>query len=119
MLERDVSFNGTFYVAVKTTNIFCIPSCPARKPLLKNMDFFATAREAMFAGYRPCLRCKPLELSKPPHWAAGLLAKVESHPSDRISDSGLRAWGVDPARARRYFQSTYGIPFRLTAVPAG
>lgn len=60
-MAGDDSYDGVFYTAVKTTGIFCRPRCPARKPLPGNVEFFATVREAMFAGYRPCKRCTPLE----------------------------------------------------------
>ncbi|QKX17779.1 DNA-3-methyladenine glycosylase 2 [Microbulbifer sp. YPW1] len=58
-LARDRRFDGRFYTAVKTTGIFCRPICPARPPLEKNVEYFATAAEAAVAGYRPCLRCRP------------------------------------------------------------
>ncbi|WP_237567854.1 DNA-3-methyladenine glycosylase 2 family protein [Microbulbifer hydrolyticus] len=58
-LARDKRFDGRFYTAVKTTGIFCRPICPARPPLEKNVEYFATAAEATAAGYRPCLRCRP------------------------------------------------------------
>ena len=53
-LERDSSYDGLFYLGVRTTGIFCWPTCPARKPLAKNVEYFATAKEAIAAGYRPC-----------------------------------------------------------------
>src|SRR5438093_2914653 len=72
-LASDGAYDGVFFTAVKTTGIFCRPACPARKPLPGNVEFFATVREAMFAGYRPCKRCAPLEApGKPPEWAARL-----------------------------------------------
>ena len=65
--ESDASYDGIFFVAVRTTGIFCRPSCPARKPLPQNREYYATAREALFAGYRPCKRCRPLETDgRPP-----------------------------------------------------
>ncbi|MBM3751755.1 MAG: bifunctional transcriptional activator/DNA repair protein Ada [Acidimicrobiia bacterium] len=60
-LNGDASYDGVFYLAVKTTGIFCRPSCTARKPKPENVEFFSTVKEAMFAGYRACLRCRPLE----------------------------------------------------------
>jgi O-6-methylguanine DNA methyltransferase len=48
-------------IAVRTTNVFCRPGCPAPAPLPANVETFATSREALFAGYRPCLRCRPLD----------------------------------------------------------
>jgi AraC family transcriptional regulator of adaptative response / DNA-3-methyladenine glycosylase II len=58
-LTRDPRFDGTFFIAVKTTNIFCRSICPANAPLEKNVEYFQLAQQAMFAGYRPCLRCRP------------------------------------------------------------
>ena len=58
--ERDEAFDGVFYAAVTSTRIFCRPSCPARKPGPGRVEFYASPREALFAGFRPCLRCRPL-----------------------------------------------------------
>lgn len=58
MLSRDYRFDGKFYIAVKTTGIYCRPICPA-KPLRKNVEFFLDSYSAEKAGYRPCLRCHP------------------------------------------------------------
>ena len=55
---RDGSYDGLFVAGVRTTGIFCRSSCPARKPDPRNVEFFATAGEALAAGYRPCLRCR-------------------------------------------------------------
>lgn len=59
--EPDVSG----LIAVRTTNIFCRPGCPAPAPHPRNVERMATAREALFAGYRPCLRCRPLDGARP------------------------------------------------------
>jgi AraC family transcriptional regulator of adaptative response / DNA-3-methyladenine glycosylase II len=56
---RDVRFDGRFFTAVKTTNIYCRPVCPARTPLSRNVTFYPTAAAAQEAGFRPCLRCRP------------------------------------------------------------
>lgn len=58
-LSRDPRFDGSFFIAVKTTHIFCRPICPANTPLEKNVEYFQLAQQAMLAGYRPCLRCRP------------------------------------------------------------
>src|SRR5438093_2453419 len=84
--ESDASYNGIFFVAVRTTGIFCRPTCPARKPLPRNVEYFASAREAMVAGYRPCKRCKPLEADTQPAWVSELLAEIEHSPAPRIRD---------------------------------
>ncbi|MES2568889.1 MAG: AlkA N-terminal domain-containing protein [Verrucomicrobiota bacterium] len=59
LLARDPRFDGQFFVAVKTTGIYCRPVCPARPPLRKSCLFMETAAAAEHAGFRPCLRCRP------------------------------------------------------------
>ena len=58
-LSRDARFDGQFFVAVKTTGIYCRPVCPARRPLKTSCVFVKTAAAAEHAGFRPCLRCRP------------------------------------------------------------
>lgn len=58
-LARDVRFDGKFYIAVKTTGIYCRPICPAPSPKETNVTYYASAFEAAQQGYRPCLRCRP------------------------------------------------------------
>lgn len=58
-VARDSRFDGRFYVAVKTTGIFCRPICPANLPKEENVEYFADKTQALQAGYRPCLRCRP------------------------------------------------------------
>ena len=112
-MSRDGSYDGIFYLAVRSTGIFCRPSCPARKPNPRNVQYFASPREAVFAGYRPCKRCHPLSSSTSvPQWAQKLLSIVENDPTARYSDRFLRAEGIDPTRARRFFQNTYGMTFQ-------
>jgi AraC family transcriptional regulator, regulatory protein of adaptative response / methylated-DNA-[protein]-cysteine methyltransferase len=111
-LESNAAYNGIFFLGVRTTAIFCRPTCPARKPLPKNVEFFSTPQEALFAGYRPCKRCKPLELDDQPSWAADLLAEVDKRPNERITESELRRRGVDPATVRRYFARRFGMTFQ-------
>lgn len=55
----DESYNGIFYYAVKTTGVFCCPSCKSRTPAQKNVCFFDTSQDAAAAGFRPCKRCRP------------------------------------------------------------
>ena len=112
--HRDASYDGIFFAGVKTTGIFCRPSCHARKPKPENVEFFATQREALFSGYRPCKRCRrPLDTDgKPPSWVAKLLRRLEAAPAGRIAARELRHMGVDPARARRYFLQHHGMTFQ-------
>ena len=67
---------------------------------------------AVFAGYRPCQRCRPLESDgRPPEWVERLLAMVDADPERRIRAADLRAMGLTPERVRRYFQRSYGMTF--------
>jgi AraC family transcriptional regulator of adaptative response/methylated-DNA-[protein]-cysteine methyltransferase len=110
-LASDSSYDGLFFTGVRTTGIFCLPSCPARKPLPRNIEFFPTVKEAMFAGYRPCKRCHPTQASAPA-WVRALLKAVDAGPSARIPESALRERGLEPARVRRYFLRNYGMTFQ-------
>ncbi|QTH62988.1 DNA-3-methyladenine glycosylase 2 family protein [Psychrosphaera ytuae] len=67
-LSRDPRFDGVFYIAVKTTGIFCRPICPATPPKEQNVEYFQTANEALVSGYRPCLRCRPESAPFSPAW---------------------------------------------------
>lgn len=58
-LRRDPAFDGLFFIAVKTTGIYCRPVCPVKSPLTRNVVYYPSAAAAERAGYRPCLRCRP------------------------------------------------------------
>jgi AraC family transcriptional regulator of adaptative response/methylated-DNA-[protein]-cysteine methyltransferase len=111
-LASDATYDGIFFTAVRTTGIFCRPSCRARKPLPSNVEFFGSVREALGAGYRPCRRCHPEHPSgSSPAWVKKLLDAVEAQPERRLRDDDVRRLGVEPARARRYFLEHYGMTF--------
>ena len=111
--ERDQSYDGLFYAAVTTTGVFCRPSCPARDPRPEHVEFYATTREALVAGFRPCKRCRPLDAhAGAPEWASRLIARVEADPGARVTDADLRAEGLDPAGVRRWFRKTHGMTFQ-------
>lgn len=114
--NRDASYDGIFFTAVRTTGIFCRPSCSAKKPLVNNVQYFSSVKEALFSGYRPCLRCKPME-SNPDHpeWLRQVMTRIEEEPLIRWKDARIREAGVDPARLRRYFLSHYGMTFQAYA----
>ncbi len=113
LVARDSTFEGIFFVGVRTTGIFCRPTCPAKKPARENVDFFATPSEALHGGYRPCLRCTPMDPEqRPPKLIERLRAEVERAPSGRLTDKELAALQIDPSTARRQFQRHYGMTFQ-------
>lgn len=113
LLEKDSHFEGIFFVGVKTTGIFCRPTCRARKPKLKNIEFFASTKEALLNGYRPCKICNPLgNNGDSPKWLRPLLEAIHKNPELRLRDADLRQRGIDPARVRRWFKKNYAISFQ-------
>lgn len=109
---RDPSYEGVFVTAVRTTGIFCRPTCAAKKPRPEHVEFFPSTREALFAGYRPCKRCRPLEpAGAPPEWLRRLLSEVEADPARRWRDQDLRDLDLEPDRVRRWFKSAHGMTF--------
>jgi AraC family transcriptional regulator of adaptative response / DNA-3-methyladenine glycosylase II len=67
-LARDPRFDGEFFLAVRTTGIYCRPICPARAPAEKNVHYYRSAAQAARDGYRPCLRCRPESAPDSPAW---------------------------------------------------
>ncbi len=113
LVNRDPSFEGIFFVGVRTTGIFCRPTCSAKKPARENVDFFASPSEALHDGYRPCLRCHPMDPDKrPPKLIERLRTEVERAPGGRLTDKELAAMAIDPSTARRQFKRHYGMTFQ-------
>jgi AraC family transcriptional regulator of adaptative response/methylated-DNA-[protein]-cysteine methyltransferase len=113
LVKRDSTFEGIFYVGVRTTGIFCRPTCTAKKPARENVDFFATPADALSGGYRPCLRCHPVDPEKrPPKLIERLRTEVERAPGGRLTDKELAAMAIDPSTARRQFKRHYGMTFQ-------
>ncbi|MCF7766016.1 MAG: methylated-DNA--[protein]-cysteine S-methyltransferase [Verrucomicrobia bacterium] len=109
--DRDGSYDGVFFFAVKTTGIFCRPSCPSR-PKRENVEFFRSSTECLIAGYRPCKRCQPLDThGSPQPWVTELIKRIQTNPSIRLKSSDLLASGVTPERARRWFRDHTGLTF--------
>lgn len=92
---RDARFDGQFVMAVRTTGIYCRPSCPARKPKSTNVEFFRTSAAAHLAGYRACKRCLPEAVPGSPEWsmredvAARAMRLISEGVVDREGVSGL------------------------------
>ncbi|PLR77377.1 bifunctional transcriptional activator/DNA repair enzyme protein Ada [Bacillus sp. V3-13] len=112
LIEKNTEYEGVFYVGVKTTGVFCRPTCPARKPKFENCEFFETAQQALLASYRPCKRCRPLSH---PNQVSELVQKlveaVEKNPEKRWKDQDFRELSVDASTARRQFKKRFGMTF--------
>lgn len=109
---KDSAYEGVFFVGVKTTGVFCRPTCPARKPKFENCEFFETAQEALLASYRPCKRCRPLSH---PNQVSPLVARlvnaVEENPEKRWKDRDFQELSIDVSTARRQFKKRFGMTF--------
>jgi AraC family transcriptional regulator of adaptative response/methylated-DNA-[protein]-cysteine methyltransferase len=109
-LARDSRADGSFVLAVRSTHIYCRPSCPARRPLRRNVTFFRTREEAEKQGYRPCLRCRPNEISS----SVALVQRAANHLAES-SEEGVRlgnlarTLGTTQATLRRAFLQATGV----------
>ena len=90
--SRDRRFDGVFYTAVRTTGIYCRPSCPARTPASANVSFHPTAASAQSAGYRACKRCLPDATPGSPEW--DVAADVAGRAMRLIADGLVDREGV-------------------------
>ncbi len=112
LLAKDAAYEGVFFVGVKTTSVFCRPSCPARKPNFENCEFFETAQQALLASYRPCKRCRPLSHpSRVPELVRKLVEAVEANPEKRWKERDFQELSTNAAQARRFFQKRLGMTF--------
>jgi AraC family transcriptional regulator of adaptative response/methylated-DNA-[protein]-cysteine methyltransferase len=110
--RRDAAYEGVFFTGVKTTGIFCRPTCRAKKPKPENVEFFPTVLEALHGGYRPCRLCHPMDAIKPaPPLVEKLRRAVEAAAEGRVTDKDLAAMNVEPSTARRQFKAYHGMTF--------
>lgn len=113
---RDPSYEGIFLVGVRTTGVFCRPSCPSKPARRENREFFASPAEATSAGYRACRRCHPLDRpGEHPEWVHRVLAALNATPARRWTDAALRKMDIQPATARRYFLGRFGMTLHAYA----
>ena len=113
LIDRDSSFEGIFYCGIRTTGIFCRPTCTARKPNEENVEYFSSTKLAIDSGYRPCKVCRPMEkYGETPDWIKDLLNEVLKNPGLRMKDSELARMNLDPVRVRRWFLKNHGMTFQ-------
>jgi len=113
LLKKDSEFEGIFFAGIKTTGIFCRPTCTARKPKKENVEYFSSAKSALHSGYRPCKVCHPMKFNgEVPGWIKIILNDVDQKQNIKLKDSDLRTRGIDPARIRRWFKKNHGMTFQ-------
>lgn len=110
--RRDAGYEGVFLTGVKTTGIFCRPTCKAKRPRPENVEFFPTVTEALHGGYRPCRLCRPMDGAKTvPPLVDRLRRAAEEAPDGRVTDKDLVAMGVEPTTARRQFKKYHDMTY--------
>jgi AraC family transcriptional regulator of adaptative response/methylated-DNA-[protein]-cysteine methyltransferase len=109
-MSRDARADGTFVLAVRSTHIYCRPSCPARRPLRRNVLFFRTGEEAEKQGFRACLRCKPNEIAGPVALVQAATRELAESREDTVRFAALATkLGSTPATLRRAFLRVTGL----------
>lgn len=110
--EKNSDYEGVFWMAVKTTGIFCRPTCTARKPKPENVEFFDNTKDAIQKGYRPCKVCKPLvNPDETPLDIRKLLIELSENPGLKVKDVDLVERGLQPATVKRWFLKYHGMTF--------
>lgn len=112
VLARDARLDGRLFYGVASTGVYCRPSCPSRRPLRSNAQFFALPAEAEKAGYRACLRCDPRgdRVVPAPAPVGKARAYLDQHFDEAIALDALgREVGMSPHHLQRTFKKTYGL----------
>jgi AraC family transcriptional regulator, regulatory protein of adaptative response / DNA-3-methyladenine glycosylase II len=116
LLTRDARFDGRFFIAVKSTGIYCRPICRVKTPMRKNCTFFSHAAAAEVAGYRPCKRCRPeLAPGNRPMEVSSQLARRTAYyiGDDFLAEHSLSdladELGVTDRQMRRVFHDEFGV----------
>ena len=107
--NRDRRADGAFFYAVSSTGIYCRPTCPAKRPQRPNVQFFRTARDAQHAGYRPCRRCKPDEVSSQQRTVAQVKRLVEQSEAIPTLERLGQKVGMSPYHVQRIFKRHTGL----------
>ncbi|KXF79199.1 6-O-methylguanine DNA methyltransferase [Paramesorhizobium deserti] len=112
LVNRDPAFDGKFVYSVKTTGVYCRPTCPSRLAKPENIAFHADCAEAESAGFRPCLRCRPNEASLAERHAA-IVAEacrlIEASEELPALDALAQSVGMSPYHFHRLFKSVTGL----------
>jgi len=110
VLARDIRCDGKFFYAVRSTGVYCRPSCPSRRPRREAVEFFTTPQAAERAGYRACFRCRPAENSRQLQAVEAACRQIENHLDSNLSLSVLsQAAGLSPFHLSRVFRRHLGV----------
>lgn len=116
VLHREARADGQFVTAVRSTGIYCRPSCPARHPLRKNVSFYRTPAEAEQAGFRACRRCRPTEVDSQVKAIHGVCRYIETHLDSTLTlDKLSRQAHLSPYHLQRTFKRLMGVSPRQYA----
>src|SRR5262245_9950779 len=110
VLARDVRADGRFVYAVRSTGVFCRPSCPSRRPRRENVEFFDSPAQAQHAGYRPCRRCTPLQSNPQAQKIMAACRYIDENLDVTLSLTAVsRHVAVSPFHFQRVFKRILGI----------
>jgi AraC family transcriptional regulator of adaptative response/methylated-DNA-[protein]-cysteine methyltransferase len=110
VLARDAKADGRFVYAVKSTGVFCRPSCPSRRPKVENVEFFDSPIQAQQAGYRACRRCTPLERNPQAQKVEAACRYIDQNLDITLSLTAIsRHLAISPFHFQRLFKRILGI----------
>ena len=109
VVARDARQDGRFVFAVRTTGVYCRPSCPSRRPRRDSVEFFPTPNEAERAGYRACLRCKPTEVSAQAQYIARARRILDTAEGVVTLPQLSKQVGLSPFHLQRLFKRATGL----------
>src|SRR5579863_5903063 len=109
VMARDARQDGRFVFAVRTTGIYCRPSCPSRRPRRESVEFFANPNQAERAGYRACLRCKPTEISSQAQAVAKSRQLLDNAEGALTLAYLSKHVGLSPFHLQRLFKRATGL----------
>ena len=109
VIARDPRQDGHFVFAVRTTGIYCRPSCPSRRPRRDSVEFFATTQEAERAGYRACLRCKPTQISEQVQYVLRARQLLDNAEEALTLGQLSKQIGISPFHLQRLFKRATGL----------
>jgi AraC family transcriptional regulator of adaptative response/methylated-DNA-[protein]-cysteine methyltransferase len=109
VMARDARQDGRFVFAVRTTGVYCRPSCPSRRPRRDSVEFFPDPREAERAGYRACLRCKPTEVSSQAQYVLRARQLLDNAEGVMTLAQLSKLAGLSPFHLQRLFKRATGL----------